>query len=317
MEGLFGPERQQLALSPASVPRALSVGPGVLVEAPVIVAAGPDFADLEWGVRELSHAPLVGACELEQLLLEDPRGPGYDVVASRVPVLAVGSGPQALPETAAAQAELRFAGLEVIPERRVIWRARACCLRRGRVYVFRAVPRSGTFGRCGEGPWSMPFCVPETPGIPNVPEAEATATAELARCIPFGVGLVRVSWQVDAFAGGPAALLEVSHCDVEQRPVAAPAEAIPSKCRCLLPPRAAAKLECATGFVQAWECVAEVPVETKEALLGHRHGLQLQFRVRAWNQAGYGPWSDWSRQVSCNDAARVKLEVVRASGYAL
>jgi len=296
--------------APPPRPRAAAVGPGVLAEAPVVIGYGPDFVDLEWAMREVGHrGNSVASCELEQLRLPGAAGGG----APGQPAPGQGQPPRPAVGPGSCSVELRSAGRDLVPERRVVWRGRAERLRHGQPYVFRAVAATRDFGPCHPGPWSQPFCTPKAPALPSVPHAEAVCTATFADCLPEGVGLARVAWHVDAMSGSAAAMLEVQGCEVQQRVAAGGAgEAAPGGCRFLLPPRAVSTVQGTTGLVQAWECVVEMPAEFEEhALSHHRNTTAFQFRVRAWNGAGAGLWSAWSAAVSGQQAAAARCEAAR------
>jgi len=290
-----------LPSSPGNLPEPLAhnVGPGVMVETTVVVGHGPHFVDLEWGVHEVGfHSTRVTACVLEQMAV----GP----LSAEGPVeLSRGLPPQVAPGGQGSHTTMRYIQLEVRPERRVIWRSRAADLRTDCVYRFRVVPYTESCGRCLPGPWSAPFAHPNPPGAPSLPYAEATCTSTLAECLPEDVGLVRLSWQVDAFSGTEAALMEVHTCEVQQRRSDQPGHACGSKF--LLPPRVACTLDYATGLVQQWECVVEIPLNPQALAPALPNGSFL-WRVRARNNAGDGSWSSWSAEISSDEAEAVKRE---------
>lgn len=310
----MGSAAQRAAAVPAAPLRDAPL-PRLVPEPPEVVAWGGDFVDLEWIVREIGlpypGRPATFECAVEQVHVDGssnlPRPCKHE--ENGQPRLITGR-----PGCAC-------------------WGARVSRLvKHGEAYRFRVSARTHGTGWSQPGPWSNVFRLPrapKTPSTPSVVEVEREMDAP-SRDVgdsgmdPEPAALLRICWWVDT-QDDNAAPLELVDCDVEQRAVLSSglqaaaeqqsAQGLPASRRQLSRWELPHPINCAQKpwpmrsqhGIEAWECVARVPADPQPDNFGRFHALRFQFRVRARNLVGPGPWSAWSHPVSCQSAAAAGL----------
>lgn len=278
--------------------------PRVVPEQPIVVAWGTDFVDLQWVVREMD-LPFLG------------RPATFDC---RIELVNVGGGSN-LPSPCTHETD----GTPRLVAGRpgcACWGARVSnLLGHGQAYRFRVSARTNGLGWSSPGPWSDVFRMPKAPKAPATPHIVEMAPGRGADTLD---ALVRLYWWVDN-EHEDAAQLELVDCDVQQRAVsAAGLAAAQGACGARRREQAHWELphDCMYAEVpwplrrdaglQAWECVVRVPAEPQADSFGRVRALRFQFRVRARNSVGPGPWGPWSEPASHQRAAAAAQALPRS-----
>lgn len=176
------PSASAQLVPPAS---AQTVGPGVLVETPIVAGFGLNSVELEWGVCEFeADLSNIVACRVEQFRHECTASCNTRGWQDRgVPRPSKGPPPVRAFGVDGRGVAHRSAGLRLVSETRTVWKSRVEHLETGCVYSFRVLIATEAFGWCSPGPWSAPFTAPRVPVMPCKPNAEATESDKYKRIL--------------------------------------------------------------------------------------------------------------------------------------